>query len=75
MRYVIGKPSPVVMPHNVTEQAAQRLRKLQKQRRLPQQAFIAELDARDPLMPYLDRNAYNERMRARMSLRALHESR
>jgi hypothetical protein len=72
VRYVIAKPRLVSIPKKLPEPEASEMKRLQQERRAPQQAYMAELDARDPSMPYLDRDDYKQRMRARMSLRALH---
>jgi hypothetical protein len=43
-----------------------------KKREEGQKAFVAELDAKDPLLPYMTKDQYANRMRARMRLRSLH---
>jgi hypothetical protein len=65
VRYAIAKPLPG--PHlqgSLGAEAAIRPAR--------QAEFVASLDARDPLFPYMDGTQAKQRMRARMNLRALH---
>lgn len=65
VRYAIAKPIPGDhLSGKIAAQAAERP-KLQA-------AFVASLDARDALYPYMTEEQSGERMRARMSLRSLH---
>lgn len=65
VRYAIAKPLPG--GHLDGKMAAEAAA------RPGQQAdFVASIDARDPLYPYMTEEQSSERMRARMSLRSLH---
>ena len=65
VRYIIAKPLPTarVDPASIGRAEA----RLSRQR-----GFIDALDAADPRTTYMDDDDFAERMRARMSLRALH---
>jgi len=65
VRYAIAKPLPG--PHLKGSLAEAAPLRVEQQKR-----FVAELDARDPLFPYMSEKAFKQRMAARMSLRALH---
>jgi hypothetical protein len=65
VRYAIAKPLPG--PHLTGSLGAEAERRPGLQR-----AFVAQMDARDPLFPYMSKVQLKRRMRARMSLRALH---
>jgi len=65
VRYAIAKPLPGEhLPGTMNAEA--------KKREEGQKAFVAELDAKDPLLPYMTKDQYANRMRARMRLRSLH---
>jgi hypothetical protein len=65
VRYAIAKPLPgPQLPRLVQHEATLRLER--------QASFVAELDARDPRFPYMTQAQLATRMRARMSIRALH---
>ncbi|WP_395391178.1 hypothetical protein WBP07_11465 [Novosphingobium sp. BL-8A] len=66
VRYVISKPLPG--PHLPPEDEVRAVDRVERQER-----FIDALDDRDPMTPYLCPGQYSTRMKARMSLRALHE--
>jgi hypothetical protein len=68
VRYVIYKPLP--NPHLDAPALAKAQARLDDQR-----AFVAELDRGDPQLAYLSPAQAKTRMKARMSLRALHEGR
>lgn len=67
VRYVIAKPfpGPHLQPGEATDHAASRVAR--------QVGFAASLDERDAQTPYMSAAQYADRMKARMSLRALHE--
>jgi hypothetical protein len=67
VRYVITKPLPGTHLKKPTSQTKADARKT------AQVEFVRALDAADPQLSYLGREAYANRMKARMSLRALHE--
>ena len=68
VRYVISKPLPGAQLNEKAQAAADERVKRQR-------AFVDELDGKDPSTPYMSALTYRNRMRARMSLRALHEGR
>lgn len=68
LRYAIAKPLPHDgLPGSIKAAATLRLDR--------QKQFIAQLDGRDPLFPYMSAEQAKLRLKARMSLRALHEGR
>jgi hypothetical protein len=65
VRYAITKPLPGPhLPGTMGQEAQQRVQ--------TQSQFVAELDARDPFVPYMSKKQFDNRMKARMALRSLH---
>ena len=67
-RYIIAKPLPETSGVSAQQQAGQL-------RFTRQRGFVEQLDGEDPMTPYLDSKEFKSRMKARMSLRALHGGR
>jgi hypothetical protein len=68
VRYVISKPLPgahLLAGSDAAAHAALRITR--------QTDFVASLDERDARTPYMSKQEYRTRMKARMSLRSLHE--
>jgi len=68
LSYAIGKPLPG--PHLVGSMAREAPARIQAMTR-----YVAALDAKDPLFPYMGDAQLAQRMHARMSLRSLHRER
>jgi hypothetical protein len=65
VRYVIAKPLP-------SPQIDPELQRQAKEREDEQKAFVAAIDARDVLFPYMSQSDMAERMRLRMNFASLH---
>jgi len=65
VRYVIAKPLP-------SPQIDPEMQRQTKQREVEQKAFVAAVDARDALFPYMSQSTMAERMRLRMNFASLH---